>query len=385
MRDNSFSTIDYINNSIKKNTNYITLDNSRDLFVVTVESFDFFIGLRESVYNKALELGYPNLSIQQFDNNSVDCSLGVCIYEYMKSKGIKFGFDLLSDRQLWSNINLYIIPDMIYWRFSQNEKIVHSDRYTTHKRRNYSWYVCMCCYLFEDNQLEDEWANLKALGVDDKVQLIERAKFGYNRIYYNRFVKKVLAYPKNNRKDLIRSLTRLVTFFQSRYSFSFTENHIDAFLNFLLSQINGDLYNYSDSRIDLAADPVVSYASKMTYIKRIVNQDLERTTSISVDAAFNFFSINGAIGERRILIEINQKNYNVLVKKRETRMEFRIFLNTIFKDVEVKVDDLLVFTKDCTYDTFQLNIISKDIFGPIYVDYCEELANENHRIVSWSE
>lgn len=45
LKGNSVSTIDYINNSIKQDKNYIILTNSRDLFSVTQESFDFFEGL----------------------------------------------------------------------------------------------------------------------------------------------------------------------------------------------------------------------------------------------------------------------------------------------------------------------------------------------------
>jgi hypothetical protein len=384
LKDNSFSTINYINNSIKQDKNYINLTNSRDLFVVTTESYDFFEGLRNEMLLSAQQLGYPDMSIQRFDNNSVDCHLGITLYDYLKSKDVKIGFDLLAERVLWSNINLYLIPDIIFWRFSQGDKIVHSDRFTTHKRRNYSWYISICCYLFHDarpEEAQDPWYYLKHLGIDDKVQLIERARFGYNRIYYNQIVKKVFSYPSNKRNHLIRSLTRLVTFFQSRYSFSFVESHVDAFINFLLSQIDSIASANSDQRIGLAADSIVNYDTKFTYVKKVIHQDLDRTASISVDAASQFFSLINGITERKILVSIDQTDFYILVKKRDTRAEYRIFLGPIYRMCPFNVDDLLIFTKDPEFANFQLNISRKDSNNAIYNEYCNLLAGENHLIL----
>jgi hypothetical protein len=382
LKDNSFSTIDYINNSIKQDKNYINLTNSRDLFIVNTESYDFFEGLRNKLLLTAQDLGYPDMKIQRFDNNAVDCLFGITLFDYFKSKDVKIGFDLLADRVLWSNINLYLIPDIIYWRFSQGDKIVHSDRFTTHKRRNYSWYISICCYLFRDAYSQDQpWYYLKHLGIDDKVQLIERARFGYNRIYYNKIMKRVFSYPANQRNHIIRSLTRLVTFFQSRYSFSFVESHVDAFIHFLLSQIDDIGSANSRQDIGLAAEPIENYDTKFTYMKRVIQQDLDRTASISVDAASQFFNLTNGITERQISVSVDQINFDILVKKRDTREEYRIFLTPIYRVFPFDVGDVLIFTRDSELTNFQLNISRKDSNDGNYNEYSNLLAGENHRIL----
>jgi hypothetical protein len=374
LRDKSFSVVDYIENSIQKDRNYITVVNSPDFFFLDDNSIDFFSELREVILNVAINFGYPNLSISRFDGNEIDVSIGISIYDTLRSNNYVIDFQMLSNRDFWTKLNLFLIPDVIYWRFSQNNKIVHSDRFTTHKRRSYTWFVSISCYLFNDHNSLDEWIYLRQLGIDDKVQLIERAGFGYNKTYYLLFIKKVLNCKINN-KDVIRSLTRVSTFFQSRFSYCFTQDSISAFLDFLLKELNIDssltaenlLHNnqkdyeiIDSSLISPAADPVESmnYLSA-EYIKRVIKQDLERTASISIEAAENFFDFTESENEVRIFVEIGQNEFVILVKRRDTRFEFRIFLTPIFKEYHVEIDDVLVFRNQRGIRRYSLEILRK--------------------------
>ncbi len=388
LRDNKFSTINYIKDNIQSNRGYLTVLNDRDKFVINDESLHFFDEFRTYVLSEAIELGYPNLELKNFNVNQIDCSLGIRVFNFFESKDIKLNFQLLSDRILWNNISLFVIPDIIYWRFSQKGKVVHSDRFTTHRRRNYIWFILMCCYLFKDNELVDIWSNLKRLGVDEKVQLIERARFGYNEIYYNRLIKKVFSSNQQNSKNLIRTLTPLVTFFQTRYALSFSIPHVDAFIDFLLNEINNEnsillpsstldnqLENTEGNSFEIAADPLPN----IMYLKKIVNQDIERTASISVEAAKDFFKFENSQVEKRITISMNNSEYLILIKKRDTRMEFRIFLNSLINDSSISEDDILVFYNSSRSDYFNLEIINQN--NQEYKEYSSLLGLNNHHVM----
>ena len=374
LRDKSFSVVDYIENSVQKDRNYITVVNSPDLFFLDDNSTDFFSKLRQVILEVAISFGYPNLNISRFDGNEIDVSIGICIYDLFRSNNNVIDFQMLSNRDFWTKLNLFLIPDVIYWRFSQNNKTVHSDRFTTHKRRSYTWFVSICCYLFNDQNSDDEWIYLRQLGIDDKVQLVERAGFGYNKTYYLLLIKKVLNCKINN-KDVFRSLTRVSTFFQSRFSYCFTDDSISAFLDFLLNELNiespqtaeyflnynqGDCEIIDSNLISTAADPVnsVNYMSA-EYIKRVIKQDLERTASISIEAAENFFNFTENENEVRIFVEIEQNEFVILVKRRDTRFEFRIFLTPIFKEYHVEIDNILVFRNQRGVRRYSLEILRK--------------------------
>ena len=84
------------------------------------------------------------------------------------------------------------------------------------------------------------------------------------------------------------------------------------------------------------------------YLKIIINQDLERTPTFSVEAIRDFFQVELKHGESKVItiqnLSTNNK-FEIEFKLRETRGEYRIFLKDLFKEISPKEKDILIFRK----------------------------------------
>jgi hypothetical protein len=120
----------------------------------------------------------------------------------------------------------------------------------------------------------------------------------------------------------------------------------------------------------------------MIYIKKIINQDLERTPTFSVDAIQDFFKISLIHGASTTIEILNIASGNKLpveFKKRETRGEYRIFLKDLFHEINPSEGEILLFRK-IDKKTFSCEHISGTSDKYIIL---EELFDEgsNHQIV----
>lgn len=118
------------------------------------------------------------------------------------------------------------------------------------------------------------------------------------------------------------------------------------------------------------------------YIKKIINQDLERTPTFSVEAIREFFNVELKHGESKVIsIEnLSSKNsFEVEFKLRETRNEYRIFLNDLFKEINPKEKDILVFRKKSNYSYTCEHISTNSVK---YKSLDEQLEiNKNHKLI----
>ncbi|MCG8234984.1 hypothetical protein G1K46_01605 [Tenacibaculum finnmarkense] len=86
----------------------------------------------------------------------------------------------------------------------------------------------------------------------------------------------------------------------------------------------------------------------MIYIKKIINQDIERTPTFNLEAINIFFDIHLKEGEsitKEIVLSASSNSFSVEFKKRRTRNEYRIFLNELFTEINAEEDDILIFRK----------------------------------------
>jgi hypothetical protein len=86
----------------------------------------------------------------------------------------------------------------------------------------------------------------------------------------------------------------------------------------------------------------------LLYLKKIINQDLERTPTFSVEAIRDFFQIELKNGESKLINiqnTLSKNNFKIEFKLRETRDEYRIFLNDLFKEIAPKEGEILIFSK----------------------------------------
>ena len=92
------------------------------------------------------------------------------------------------------------------------------------------------------------------------------------------------------------------------------------------------------------------------YIKEVVLQDIDRTPSIGVKAIRNYFKLELNNGEATFLnVTYNGQLLPIEIKKRETREEFRMFINKFFQVIKFEPEDLLVFGK--TEETVHLFLV----------------------------
>ena len=93
---------------------------------------------------------------------------------------------------------------------------------------------------------------------------------------------------------------------------------------------------------------LISTNNDLLYLKKIINQDIERTPTFSVEAVHHFFKIELKNGETKVINiknTLSQNNFKVEFKLRETRNEYRIFLNDLFKEIAPKEKEILMFSK----------------------------------------
>jgi hypothetical protein len=159
-----------------------------------------------------------------------------------------------------------------------------------------------------------------------------------------------------------------------------------------LPSIN-DIYNASnyfietkytvdlEPQLKIASDSTITKNKFHNYIKKIVNQDLERTPTFSIEAIRDFFIIELVHGESKVINIQNvstQKSFDIEFKLRETRNEYRIFLNDLLKEISAIEKDILLFTKTNT-NTFQFEYIPID--SEKYNSYNDLFeTNKNHKI-----
>ena len=102
----------------------------------------------------------------------------------------------------------------------------------------------------------------------------------------------------------------------------------------------------------------------MIYIKKIINQDLERTPTFNIESIREFFKIsldNGQHTFKKVILIPSNQEFQVRFQKRETRDEYRVFLNELFNRINPREGDILIFRK-----------LSQDVF------ICEHI-NVTHR------
>jgi len=117
------------------------------------------------------------------------------------------------------------------------------------------------------------------------------------------------------------------------------------------------------------------------YIKRIYSQDIERTPTFSTEAVNSFFGIdldNGQEETKQIINLSTENNFNIIFKKRETRNEYRIFLNELFAEISPAIDDFLIIQKTGSKSFSVKHINDQD---PLHPNINSLIASSNHELV----
>lgn len=121
------------------------------------------------------------------------------------------------------------------------------------------------------------------------------------------------------------------------------------------------------------------------YLKLICNQDIQRTPSVNIEAAENFFGLSIKNGESK-KIDLGYKNriFPTVFSKRKTRNEYRFFINR-HADIQFKMNDILLFEKESNY--FSLRILrdsDESMNNSSYRKFKRILDNSYHRIIDSS-
>ncbi len=123
--------------------------------------------------------------------------------------------------------------------------------------------------------------------------------------------------------------------------------------------------------------------NKLIYLKRIIKQDFDRTPSLAVDAAKDFFNLNLKNGETGLInCEFNGKEINIEVNKRNTRDEFRFFINHFKNKIGYGLNDILKFEiigNTCKIEILQIKKQTSQ--DSIFDKYVKILNTRNHAII----
>jgi 5-methylcytosine-specific restriction protein B len=120
----------------------------------------------------------------------------------------------------------------------------------------------------------------------------------------------------------------------------------------------------------------------MIYLKKIVNQDLERTPTFNVESIRYFFKItleNGQYVYKKLILIPGHEEFNVKFQKRETRDEFRVFLNEIFQKINPKEGDILLL-RNRSQDEYTCEHINNQYLDYEHYNHLFE-ENNNHQVI----
>ena len=121
----------------------------------------------------------------------------------------------------------------------------------------------------------------------------------------------------------------------------------------------------------------------MIYLKKVINQDIERTPTFNIEAIHNFFNIDiqhGATITKRIRLSQCNVEFDIEFKHRATRNEYRIFLRELFKRINPSAGDILIFSK-INDILFECEYIGQS--NPMYTDLENNyLQNKNHQLLN---
>lgn len=125
----------------------------------------------------------------------------------------------------------------------------------------------------------------------------------------------------------------------------------------------------------------------MIYIKKIINQDLDRTPTFNVESIRDFFKINLDNGQhllKKIILIPSNKEFDVKFQKRETRDEYRVFLNDLFREINPTEGDILILRKR-NQDVFLCEHINNNNKSYDYLNHFFEEKSNHQLIISDSE
>ena len=120
----------------------------------------------------------------------------------------------------------------------------------------------------------------------------------------------------------------------------------------------------------------------MIYIKRIYPQDLNRTPTFSNKSVTTFFEIELNHGEattRKFSDPALTKVFEINFKKRQSRNEYRVFLNGLFDSISPSIEDFLIFRK-AGNSSFTYDHISSSDRRHSTIE--ELLSNTNHELIT---
>lgn len=120
----------------------------------------------------------------------------------------------------------------------------------------------------------------------------------------------------------------------------------------------------------------------MIYIKKIINQDLERTPTFNIESINDFFKINISNGQylvKKIILIPSNMEFDIKFQKRETRNEYRVFLQDLFQKINPEEGDILILRK-LNQDFFSCEHINKNNGSYVHFNHLFEKRN-NHQII----
>jgi hypothetical protein len=86
----------------------------------------------------------------------------------------------------------------------------------------------------------------------------------------------------------------------------------------------------------------------MIYIKKIIQQDIDRTPTFNVESVRDFFKISLENGQhiiKRLILIPDNVEFDVRFQKRETRDEYRVFLGNLFEKIKPMEGDILIIRR----------------------------------------
>jgi hypothetical protein len=165
-----------------------------------------------------------------------------------------------------------------------------------------------------------------------------------------------------------------------KFDLSLTEENSSLEKDYQYSDVEEFILSDSNDSNDSIKD---FFINPEVYIKKVNSQDLEKTPSISARAITDFLKIN-LINGQVIDLPCQYKGKEIILKlkKRETRDEYRLFINKFRVEIGYNLNDLLVFR----YKSERLHLdILKESYNisqnPRYNYYNSKLGKNFHLLL----
>lgn len=191
--------------------------------------------LQEAVRGAAMQFGYPSRVLPSSQIRQFNQTMTSVVHAKMN---IPAG--VARRAGTWNFLACVVLPDIVHWRWADEEGIVHRDRYIQNsRRRNLFWRAWWWGELLFDNDAEEPYHLVSRLGEDNMENIFGRASIASHPRLCLAVASRLASHPRAG-QDLLRdAMKRILRFLPFLCIEAMNQENLDALV--------AEMFDASDS------------------------------------------------------------------------------------------------------------------------------------------